>query len=125
MAANEGIEVIPIDTGEFKSAGAIGTKITDRQKADFQRIVDQFFADFVSAVARGRGMPEQSVRELADGRMFIASTEAINNGLVDAIQTFDETFAELREPAGSGNERRRRTAGALRARLNLATTEIQ
>jgi len=125
MAQNEGVEVIPIDTGEFKSAGAIGTPITERQKADFQRIVDQHFADFVQAVSRGRDMTETDVRQLADGRMFVASTEAVNNGLVDAVQTFDETFAELRGPAGSDDERRRRTAGARRAKLTLAATEIR
>jgi len=124
MAANEGVKMIPVDTGEFKSAGAPGTEVTERQQADFQRIVDQHFADFVGAVARGRGMTEPQVRELADGRMFIASTEAMPNGLVDAIQTFDETFAELREPAGSGAERRRQRAGALRAKFSVATTEI-
>lgn len=119
MAANEGIRPVVIDTGEFKSAGAPGTEITERQQADFQRIVDQHFADFVGAVARGRGMTETQVRELADGRMFIAENEAVSNGLVDAIQTFDQTFAELRQPEQSATNGRRRRTDAARAQLQL------
>lgn len=110
MFENEGIEPVPIDTGEFKSAGALGTEITERQREDFQRIVDFYFDDFVSVVARGRGMTEDAVREVGDGRMF-TPREAIDSGLVDGISTLERTLFELR---GSG--RKTQTA---RARMRL------
>lgn len=89
-----GIEAVPIDTGEFKSAGEMGTEITEEQRADFQRLVDRYFDGFVDAIMRGRGMSEASVREVADGRVFIGS-EAEGLGLIDGVQTLRETLTQL------------------------------
>lgn len=110
-----GIEAIPIDTGEFKSAGAVGTKITDAQRADFQRIVDGYFADFKATVRKGRGMTEKQFSAVADGRMFFAG-EAMELGLIDGVQTLEQTLAKLSKP-----RRGRRTAAA-RARLNTVSS---
>ena len=87
MFEKEGIKAIPIDTGEHKSAGAFGTEITDAQIAEFQRITDGFFDDFVAAIVAGRGLSEEKVRAVGDGRVFFAE-EAITLGLIDGIQTF-------------------------------------
>lgn len=106
-----GIEAVPIDTGPFKSAGAVGTEITDEQRADFQRIVDFYFTDFVGAVARGRELTEKAVRAVADGRLFTPD-EALDAGLVDGVATFEEVRRDLRS-------RRGRKTDASRARLAL------
>ncbi len=80
FVANLGVKAIPIDTGEFKSAAAMGTEITDRQQDYFQSIVDAYFNDFVAAIVRSRGMDEKAVRELTDGDVIevlrYAATEA-------------------------------------------------
>ena len=109
--SNEGIEAVPIDTGEHKSAGAMGTEITEAQRAEFQRIVDFHYADFTDRVAGGRGMTTEAVSELADGRMF-TPPEALASGLVDSIGTFIETLRDLR----STPERR---TGSARARAKI------
>lgn len=87
----EGVRAIPIDTGKYKSAGAMGTEITKEQQADFQRLVDAYFNDFVSTIVRGRGMAESQVRKVADGRVFTAA-EALELGLIDGIQTIENTL---------------------------------
>lgn len=107
-----GIEPVPIDTGEFKSAGAMGTEITEAQRADFQRIVDFYFEDFVRAVSRGRNMTEAAVKDAADGRMFTPE-EAIELSLIDGIAGLERTLNELR-----GQSQTRRTESA-RARLQI------
>ena len=86
----EGVEAVPIDTGEHKSAGMQGTEITEAQRAEFQRVVDGYFADFKAAVRRARNVPELDA--LADGRMFFAA-EAVESGLIDGVQSFEETLA--------------------------------
>lgn len=101
-----GIKAIAIDTGEFKSAGAFGTKITEAQIKEFQRIIDGFFDDFVASVVRGRGMSEKDVRKVGDGRMFFAD-EAMSLGLIDGVQTREETLASAPE-----SSKRRRTPHA-------------
>lgn len=107
-----GVEAVPIDTGEYKSAGALGTEITENQRADFQRIVDFYFEDFLETVGRGRNMDREQVREWADGRMFVPR-EAIKAGLVDGVRTLDETMAEMREAATG------RSTDAARAKLRI------
>ena len=106
-----GIEAVVIDTGEFKSAGVEGTEITENQRADFRRIVDFFFDDFVGAVAEGRGLTEKQVRTIADGRMFTPA-EAIASGLIDGISSIDEVMAAF-------HVKPLRKTSASRARLEL------
>lgn len=100
LFAKEGVEALPIDTGPFKSAGAMGTEVTAEQRAYFQSIVDAYYGDFLAAIQRGRGMAESSLRAVADGRVFPA-TDAMALGLIDGIQTFEQTLAELQATAQS------------------------
>ena len=114
----EGVKVITIDTGEFKSAGVPGVPVTENHIAHFQGIVDAFFSDFVAAVAEGRGMTNQAVLELADGRMFMAE-EAVENGLIDGIQTLGETLTMM-GVTDQGSGIGQATTDQLRRRTELA-----
>ena len=113
---NHGIKMIPVDTGEFKSAGAPGVEITESQIADFQRIVDGYFNDFIAMVASGRGMDKKEVLKAADGRVFFPS-EAIDLGLIDGVQSIQETLKQLKTTPTQSSHR---TANA-KNRLKLLT----
>ncbi len=92
----EGIKAIPIDTGAFKSLGAMGIPVTAEQIEHIQLLVDQNFDMFIEAVVRGRqNMDEKQVRAVSDGRMFMAA-DALKLGLIDGIATLDQTLASLR-----------------------------
>lgn len=93
--ADEGIKAIPIDTGEFKSAGALGTKVTERHIEHFQEVVNAINAQFLDALKRGRNLTDARLRSISDGRIFTAA-QSVQNGLIDAIQTEAETLAKLR-----------------------------
>ena len=108
-----GVKPVVIDTGPYKSAGALGTEITDAQQAEFQRIVDFYFNDFVSVVARGRQMTENAVREAADGRMF-TPTQAIEIGLIDGVSTYEAVLNQARR-----RHQTDRSADTARARLRV------
>jgi signal peptide peptidase SppA len=105
MFANAGIKAIPIDTGEHKSAGALGTEITEEQQAEFQRIADGYFDDFMAVLRDGRGFNDT---ELADGRVFFANEEPLTSGLIDGVRSLDEALATVAITAQST----RRTASA-------------
>jgi len=94
MFAKEGVKPVVITSGKHKAAGFPGTEITDEQKAEFQRIVDFYFEDFLTAVSRGRGVAKSVVKAAADGRVFPAE-EAKSMGLIDGIRTMDETTSVL------------------------------
>jgi protease-4 len=93
----------------------MGTKITEAQRADFQRVVDQMFEMFLASVAKGRGVSADRVREVADGRVFLAE-EAIALGLADGVQSMDATLAGLR----ARSDRRSPMAAAASRRQSLA-----
>ncbi len=99
LFANAGIEAVPIATGPYKTAGALGTEITADQRAYFQGIVDQYLADFLAAVSRGRKLAGPALEAVADGRVFLAET-ARQLGLVDGIQTKQQTLARLAAAPG-------------------------
>ena len=115
MFREAGIRAIPVDTGEHKSAGAMGTQITEAQQAEFQRLVDAFFADFLAAVDRGRNVPE--LESLADGRVWVGS-EALDLGLIDEVAPIRDAIRGISEEA-DGNSSRRSAAYAA-AQLRLA-----
>lgn len=100
-AAQAGIKALVFATGPLKGAGFPGAEITDAQKAYFQSIVDEIQPSFTQAVAMGRKLTLTHVQALATGAVFSA-TKAKEHGLIDGIQSFDQTLNQLFQmiPAG-------------------------
>lgn len=91
-----GIETVTVTAGDNKAMGSSMEPMTEEQKEIFQSLVDDAYDQFVGIVAEGRGMDEKVVRQLADGRIYTAN-QAVNNGLVDQIGTFEEAVADMME----------------------------
>ena len=98
-----GLKVISITTGKFKAAGVSGLEVTEEQIAEFQKVTDILFDDFVLAVATGRHANIDEVLTVADGRMFMAK-DAADKGLIDGIKVISQVINEsvLSEPANVG-----------------------
>jgi len=103
-ATMQGLKVHVLSTGKYKGAGVAGTEITPEQLADFQRIVDETNSLFLAAVQKGRGMDAKTVADIADGRCHLAEAAA-DLGLIDGIQSFDETLSGLEMLAGKPSGR--------------------
>ena len=73
--------------------------LTDEQRAMLKASVDALNKRFIKVVAEGRGMPEEDVAKIADGRVFLAD-EAKSLGLVDDIGYFADALDDLRELLG-------------------------
>lgn len=97
----KGITTYVIRAGEFKGAGVEGAKITDEQRAEWQREVDALNDVFLGAVARGRGMSRERIRELADGRVHVGQA-AVGLGLADSVGDLDGVVAELEQALADG-----------------------
>lgn len=94
MADAQGIKVHLISSGAFKGAGTPGTPVTSEHLVEVQRIVDQTNQHFMESVSNGRQMPMDKLHDLFDGRVHLAG-DAKKLGLVDGIQSLDDTVAEL------------------------------
>jgi len=93
-AAAMGLKVHVVKAGEFKGAGVPGTEITQKQLDVVQSRVNQLNEFFLEAVAAGRRLSLDQVRELADGRVHIGA-EAQKLGLTDGVRTLDQVLAQL------------------------------
>jgi protease IV len=98
-----GVEVHVIKSGPHKDQGGWHRGLTEEEQAIYQGIVDEAYADFVRVVAEGRDLPEERVRELADGRVY-SGQQALELGLADAAGDVDDAVALAAEMAGIEGE---------------------
>ena len=68
--------------------------MTAGQKASMQRHVEDTYDLFTSRVAEGRGMSVDSVKAIAEGRVWIGSS-ALELGLVDKLGSLNDAVSEL------------------------------
>jgi len=93
-----GVTQEAITSGEFKDIGSSWEELTDEEREIFQGIVDDSYDRFVEVIVDGRGLPEDRVREIADGRVY-SGPEALELDLVDELGTFDDAVEVARERA--------------------------
>ncbi len=80
-----GIRYVSIASGVNKDS----SKMTDEQIAIYQSQVDESYRSFVDKVEKGRGMSEETVISLSDGRTYTAQ-QAKANGLIDEISPYED-----------------------------------
>lgn len=96
LLARLGVRAEAVTSGPFKDQPSPFRPLTEEGRAQLARVVADLHAQFIGMVAEGRRMPEERVRELADGRIF-TGREALSLGLVDAIGGEVEARRWLRE----------------------------
>lgn len=96
-AQNEMIGIAPtyIYAGKYKIEGNADEPLNDEAVVAIQKSVDEYYASFAGAVAKGREVRESAVRNgFGQGRVLGAKA-AIEEGMVDRIVPFDLMLAEL------------------------------
>lgn len=94
-----GVEAVIITTGPRKDIGSPFRDMTEEEQELWRGILDQVYEDFVDVVAESRGLPKETIRELADGRIYTGQ-QAKSLGLVDSLGTRQDAIdraAELGE----------------------------
>ena len=100
--SEQGVTVHLVRSGTHKGVGEDGVPVEAEHLEELQRLVDELSGIFKAQVARGRQMSAEQIGELADGRVHIGRS-AVEIGLADAVQTFDETLASMIETYGDGS----------------------
>ncbi|WP_047979812.1 signal peptide peptidase SppA [Ornithinibacillus contaminans] len=95
LADKLGVEVNTIKSGEFKDIMSTYRDMTDEERELLQTMIDDMYADFVQVIVDGRGMSEQTVRKLGDGRVYTGS-QAKDNGLVDELGSLEDTMEMMK-----------------------------
>jgi len=92
-----GLELETIKSGKHKDMGI--WPLTDEQRQIMQGISDDLYNQFVGAVAEGRGLSVDHVKELATGQLY-TGTQALDLGLVDELGGLDTAIDTATSLAG-------------------------
>lgn len=98
-----GVEVNIVKSGRFKDEGSPFRPMTEEEKSIWQNIIDEAYGQFVSIVATGRNLPEDKVRQIADGRVY-TGLQAIELGLADETGNLPDAVKLAGEMGGIKGE---------------------
>ena len=105
MLDEAGIKETLIYRGRYKAEGAASEPLADEARAEFQRIIDSYYVEFVDAVARNRNVPRETVEaDFGQGRTFRAA-DAVAVGMADAVGTLEDAAATAVSMAGQSGGR--------------------
>lgn len=93
-----GLDVDIVKTHNYSDLGNIFRPMTQNEKNLMQNQVNRGYDLFVKRCADGRGIPENRIREIAEGRVWLGK-DALNLGLVDVIGGLDEAVEIAAEKA--------------------------
>lgn len=90
-----GVSFTMIKAGKFKAEGVDFAPLGDEASAYMQKRVDEYYTQFVRAVAKGRGVSESEVRNgFGEGRV-VGAAEAVKLKMADRIDTLSGTLSRL------------------------------
>jgi protease IV len=94
-----GLSSDPIKSGPNKDLGNPARPMTAEERAILQGMVDSFYGQFVQIVAKGRALPEDQVRKLADGRVYTGA-DAKKLQLIDEVGYLEDAIQAAMNMAG-------------------------
>jgi protease IV len=94
-----GIEMQTFTGGQHKDMYAGLRELTPEEEDIMQKLVDEYYEQFIEVVAQGRGMSQDEVRNLATGQLY-SGVEAKEMGLVDELGGLDTAIDLAAELAG-------------------------
>lgn len=97
-----GVNVTLISAGKYKVEGNPYQPLDEDAQAFMQSRVNDYYGAFTKAVAKGRNVPIDSVRNgMGQGRVLGADA-ALSEKMVDGIMTFDDVVKKMQRSAKSG-----------------------
>jgi protease-4 len=94
-----GIESTVITSGPFKDSGNPTRTLRPEERQVFQTLVDDVYQQFIEAVAQGRNLPLDVVRQAADGRIF-TGRQAKELGLIDDLGSLHDAVRYVASTIG-------------------------
>ncbi len=94
---------VVIKTGEFKDTGNPARELTPQEREYLQSMASDMLGQFVHAVADGRGLKDEDVRAISDGKVWTGQqAKAIK--LVDEIGGFETAVKDTAKAVGIKGE---------------------
>lgn len=92
---SEGIRPTLISAGKYKTEGSPFGPLTDEARAERQASVNEVYAMMTAGIGKSRGVSAATVREdYGEGRTLSAK-RALEAGMIDRVETFDQAVKRL------------------------------
>lgn len=115
----EGYKVTIVQAGQYKTEGNPYEPLGDDARAEIQRQVDSYYGDFLSAVARNRGISKAKAQErTGEGRTFRAQ-EAVERGLATSSGSLQQVISDLQ-----GRQKGRAKAAAMAMTIDVLEKQL-
>lgn len=89
-----GVKPVVYKSGAMKDIMSGSRDATEEERQVLQTYIDESYQRFVDVVVEGRGLSEEAVRKLADGRIY-SGQQAKNLGLIDQLGYESDALADL------------------------------
>ncbi len=93
-----GIKTTVIKSGRLKDLASITRELSPEERAVLKSVMDDIHGQFIRDVAKGRSLPGEKVKSLADGRIF-SGQQALELKLVDELGNFSVALDKAAEIA--------------------------
>lgn len=103
LANNNGITWDVVKTGKYADAQTVSRPKSPQELALVQRSVNRIYDLFLSKVSQGRKLPQQTVEQIAQGRVW-SGVSAKQIGLVDEIGGIDTAIEYAAKQAKLGDD---------------------
>ncbi|TVL98286.1 MAG: signal peptide peptidase SppA [Candidatus Brocadia sp. WS118] len=94
-----GIKDNSIASGNLKEIGSPLKQMTADEAAVLKGIIDEMYMQFVNVVSTGRNLNIETVKKIADGRIYTGK-QALEKGLVDQLGYLEDAINTTKELAG-------------------------
>jgi len=98
-----GVNLEVLKSGEYKDIGSPYRELTEKDRGLLIDLISDIQEQFINAVAKGRNIPVEKVREIADGRILTGAM-AKDLGLVDQLGNFRDAVDLAKNMAGIKGE---------------------
>jgi protease IV len=102
--ASLGITADTVRHGETSDAGSSLRAVTKEERAQYERLIELFYREFIRRAAAARRMDEKELEKLAGGRVWIGE-DAHRLTLTDEVGGLYEALEWLRNEAGIAGDR--------------------
>lgn len=121
----QGVDVTLISAGKYKVEGNPYEALGDDAREFMQSRVNDYYAAFTKAVAKGSGVSIGDVRDKMGQGRVLGADAALAANMVNGIATFDEVIKKMQKDARSANRNAGRSAETKPSRLAAAMRDLQ
>jgi protease-4 len=99
LLGNVGVDFNTIKSGKHKDMGSFSRSMTPDERQILQGLINDVYDQFLTDVSKGRKLPKEDVRKLADGRVY-TGRQAVKLKLVDKVGSLEDALSAAAKDAG-------------------------